>query len=166
MRFEKTAFSDFPAFWLYYGGFSFRPLFGCLFFSKRESGSNLCYFGLYFMVFTAFQNVSLKTFLVFQSVCFLLLTGGIWYFKLPFSSFILGFVLSQMFAFTSLWLGERLFGKKISLVTLGFMVFKWGVFAFVLYFVLQKVNQMAFLIGIFGMVSFQIAFAAANKQKN
>ena len=119
------------------------------------------------MVFTAFQSVSLKTFVVFQSLFFLLLTGGNLYFGFSFSSFIFGFGLSQVFAFTSLWLGERLFGKKINLVTLGLMVFKWGIFGFVLYFALQKVDRMAFLIGIFGMVSFQMAFAlaAANKQK-
>ena len=119
------------------------------------------------MVSTAFQNVSLKTFVFYQALFFALLTGGNWYFGFPFPSFILGFGLSQAFAFTSLWLGQRLFGKKINLATLGLLVFKWGVFVFVLYFVLQRVDKAAFLIGIFGMVSFQIAFALGmvNKQK-
>lgn len=119
------------------------------------------------MVFSAFQNVSLKAFMLFQVLFFLLLAGGNWYFGFSFLSFILGFGLSQIFSFASLWMGKRLFGKKINLATLGLMVFKWGVLVYVLYFTLQRVDRAAFLVGIFGMISFQIAFALGviNKEK-
>ena len=120
------------------------------------------------MVFSAFQNVSLKIFVLFQALFFVLLAGGNWYFGFQFPSFILGFGLGQIFSFTSLWLGKRLFGRKINLATLGFMAFKWGILVYALYFTLQRVDRAAFLLGIFGMVSFQIAFALGammNKQE-
>ena len=121
-------------------------------------------FNLYFMVLSIFQNISLRILIFWQGLFFVLFFSGVFYFGLSLWAFIFGFGLGQVFALISLWLGGRLFFKKISLVTVGLMVFKWVVFGLVLYGALQRVDKMAFLIGLFSLVSFWLAFALGNKK--
>ena len=161
--FEKIFILDFSVDGLHYGSFNFGSIYGCLFFFKRKSYFDFSYFGLYRMVFSIFQNVSLKALVFFQSLVFAILCAGILYFGLDFKSFVVGFVLGQAFALISLWLGKRLFGKKINLVTFGLMVFKWGVFVIILFLILKRVDRAAFSVGLFSLISFWLAFALGSR---
>ena len=161
--YEKISILDFSVDGLHYGSFNFGAIHRCLFFPEGESHLAVCYFGLCNMVFSVFQNVSLKALIFFQSLVFVLLSGGILYFGLDFKSFVVGFVLGQIFALVSLWLGKQLFGKKINLATLGLMVFKWGMFVVILFLVLQRVDRAAFSVGLFSLVSFWLAFALGSR---
>ena len=162
--FEKTHGFDFSAHRLYYGGFDFRALYRCLFCFERKRHFIFYCIGLYFMVFSAFQDVSVKTLVFFQGLSFTLFCAGILYFNLSWSSFLFGFGLGQIFALTSLWLGKRLFSNKINLATVVAMVFKWGVFGFILFLVLENVDKVAFTVGLSGLFSFWMAFALGSKR--
>ena len=116
------------------------------------------------MVLSVFQNVSLKALVFWQGLFFVLLYGAVFLFGLSLWSFAFGFGLGQAFALVSLWLGKKLFLRKITFVTVGLMVFKWMVFGTVLYVALQKVDRMAFLIGLSSLVSFWLAFLLGNKR--
>ena len=106
----------------------------------------------------------LKAFIWFQGLFFALLYGVLLYFDLHFLSLFLGFAWGQTFALTSLWLGKRLFAAKINLATLGLMIFKWGVFGFILFLSFQKLDRVAFTVGMSGLLSFWLAFALGSKR--
>ena len=123
---------------------------------------------MFYNAFKVFQNVPLKIFWLSQILFFLGLAVGIWYFDRHFPSFLLGFCVGVVFAVAGFFQAAFLFGrkkKKISLASFLFWFFKWGVFVFVLVFAIQKLDRLAFLVGLSSLLSFSFVFALLSDRK-
>ena len=69
------------------------------------------------------------------------------------------------YAVFTFWLILQLFKRKTRALILGAFVIKWGVLAFILYILLQKVHALSFIVGLMGFVSFWFFLALADWKK-
>ena len=119
------------------------------------------------MVFTenSQETFHLKKVFLYQALLGCGLAAGIIYFKGDILSFATGFILGQVYAGFTAWLIIQLFKRKTRALVLGAFVMKWGVLALILYFLLQKVHAISFIIGLLGFVSFWFFLALEDWRK-